>query len=292
MLFGTNAREYVSGPLAGFLLADNDETQGVSDMNKAVLASCWSFRLLFGAGVAWALTSFGAEQQAERTAPRKPVEVEFFSAMEAGQIHVRVVPNSYSSLMMGVGNVTGNPLRVRLPAHFAAVPVARVQAWQAMQMRGVAASLSDNFGQYGNTQGLGGSFAGPWWGNSLAENGDSYLALAPGQVTQARVPCFCLEYGRPDPNRRTPYVICPLAELNGQPALAELLRQFAKQGINQSAVQLAVWNIATGVPWPELSRVRFPRTETSRGHRVTPVEVAAGQQLAAAARYASLSTQR
>lgn len=261
-------------------------------MDGGAPQTSWSFKLFFAVVVGAALTSFGAEQPRQPRDSREPLEVEFFSAVQQGKIDVRVAPNSYSSLRLGVANATRSPLRVKLPTTFAAVPVARVRAMQSLRMRGVPASLSGNFGQYGNTQGLGGSLAGPWWGNSVADDGQAYLSLAPGQFVQAQLPCFCLEYGRPDPEERIPYVLCPLTDLNARPALAGLLRQFASRGINQSVVQLAVWHIATDVPWQELSKVRFPWTETSRSHRVTPMELAASRRLAATLKYASLSNQR
>lgn len=265
-------------------------------MNTTDVKSRRAFSWLsFGAIIVCALPSFGAEPK-KKQQKHDPVEieqVEFYAAIREGKVDVGVVPSSYSSLAMRVRNISRSPLKIELPKVFAAVPVARMQAKQAMQMRGVQASLSSNFGQnYGNSQGLGGSLGGPWWGNSLAqksktqngeqENQDApqFLTLAPGRFAQAKIPCFCLEYGKPDPNSRIPYVICPLEDLNDKTAVAELLEQFAKQGVNQYVAQLAAWHIANDIPWQMLTTVQFPRTKNSRGHRVTKMELVAAKKLA------------
>ncbi len=251
--------------------------------------------LFFVAIFACALTSFGVEKDKERQNKNQvePVTVKFFTAIQMGQIDVGVVPSSYSNLTMRVRNICRTPLKIELPKTFAAVPVARMQAKQAMQLRGVPANLSDNFGQnYGNSQGLGGSLSGPWWGASLArtnanqdgeqpkQDGPQFLNLAPGRFAQTQIPCFCLEFGKPDPNSRIPYIICPLNDLNNKNAVAELLDQFTQQGINQYVAQLAAWHIANDVPWQMLTKVQFPRTKTSRGHRVTQMELVAARRLA------------
>jgi len=251
--------------------------------------------LLYGAIIACAVPSSGAEpkKNQQKNDPVEIEQVEFYAAIRDGKIDVGVVPSSYSSLAMRVRNISRSPLKIELPKVFAAVPVARMQAKQAMQMRGVQASLSSNFGQnYGNSQGLGGSLGGPWWGNSLAQksrtqngeqenqDGPQFLTLAPGRFAQTKIPCFCLEFGKPDPNSRIPYVICPLEDLNSKAAVAELLERFAKQGVNQYVAQLAAWHIANDIPWQMLTTVQFPRTKNSRGHRVTKMELVAAKKLA------------
>ncbi len=235
-------------------------------------------------------------QEAEDT--QQATQVEFFAALRAGQMEVRVVPSSYASLTMRIRNLTKTPLQVELPPTFAAVPTARVQAQQTLRQQGYNASLGGNYGQIGNSQGLGGSLAGPWWGGSLAGPQSAadqgpllaeqqqerprgvHLLLAPGRFAQAEIPCFCLEFGRPDPHKRIPYLVCPLEDLNDRPAVAELLARFGQPGINQYVTQLAAWHVASGTPWQMLAQVQFPRTGQGRGHKVTPAELMAARQLA------------
>ncbi len=243
--------------------------------------------------------------KAERTEQPQvePETVELFAAMRDGKIEVAVVPQSYTALTVRVRNNTQIPLRIELPATFAAVPTARLQAVQAMQAGRAPMSLANGYGQ-GGSQGLGGSFGGPWSGGAVAQregaqgpggekpaqDGPRYWMLAPRKMLQTQIPCFCLEFGKPDPHSRIPYQLCPLPDLNSRPTVHELLDQFAKQGVNQSVAQqsvaqqsvaqLAAWHVANDVPWPMLSKVQFPRTLGSRSHRVTAMELRAAKQLA------------
>lgn len=229
-------------------------------------------------------------------ATSEPKQVEFHAAMREGLIDVTVVPQSYAVLTLRVRNRSQEPLKIEIPPSIAAVPVARVQAVQTMQAQGMPASLADSYGQgTGNSQGLGASLAGPWSrGTAIPGNdpgivpaqkpgvaeGPRFWTLAPREVFLTQVPCFCLEYGRPDPHSRIPYQLCDLNDLNGRPAVKELLDQFGKQGINQNVAQLAIWHTANQVPWPMLAKVQFPRTPGSKAHHVTPMELMAAKQLA------------
>jgi len=238
----------------------------------------------------------GDDGQNEKTTDAAPAHVEFFQAIEEGKIQVRVVPASYAQLTMQIQNTTNDSLQIALPDTFAAVPTQRIIAQRQLEARGAPASLSNigkGLGQGGgNSQGLGGSLSGPWWGNSLVENDppgtavtanstcQRSLSIAPRRSVRAQIPCFCLEFGNPDPHSRIPYTVCPLKELNNRPAVAELLSQFVSTRMNQFAAQLAVWHLANDAPWQMLSRVQFPRTRAGRAHRVSAQELYAARQIA------------
>ncbi len=249
----------------------------------------------------WCEEKKAAESKRRPTSPAvdaasEPHQSEFYAAMREGLIDVAVVPQSYAVLTLRVRNRSQRPLRIEIPPTIAAVPVARAQAVQTMQARGMPASLADSYGQgTGNSQGLGASLAGPWSRGTASPGNDSgilpaqqagvtegprFWTLAPREVFLTQVPCFCLEYGKPDPNSRIPYQPCDLNDLNGRPAVKELLEQFGKQGINQNVAQLAIWHTANQVPWPMLAKVQFPRTPGSKAHHVTPMELMAAKQLA------------
>ncbi len=244
--------------------------------------------------VATAVTGFGGEGKRESD-QREAKEVELFAAISDGQIDVAVVPQSYASLTLRVRNKTREPLKIKLPEVFAAVPTARLQTPQAMQNRGAVMSLANGYGygqDQGGSQGLGGFLSGPWSGRSLTQEGNAkgegeaaqegprYWILAPGRLWQTQVPCFCLEFGKPDPNSRIPYTLRPLKELNNKPAVSELLEEFARQGLNQYVAQLAAWHVANDVPWHMLTKVQFPRSPRNRGHRVTQMELVAAKNFA------------
>jgi len=256
----------------------------------------------FGAIVALCLTGlgWGAEKGKKASAPAvDPVEVEFFAAAQSGQIKVHVVAPSYAQMTMRVQNTTETPLRVLLPETFAAVPSARRQVQQALQQNGMAPSLANNYGPYqGGSQGLGGSLAGPWAQDPsvtgqptrqpigqqnppAADEEKKPLAwtLAPGQFIQLQIPCFCLEFGKPDPNRKIPYEMVQLQDLNSQPAVQELLKRFAQGDIDQRIAQLTAWHVASGTPWQMLAQLKLPRTN-GRGGPISQRELLAAKMLA------------
>lgn len=232
-------------------------------------------------------------QQPSAAPQQEWVEVDLFDAIDAGQLRTNVVADGYTQMTLTVRNETPQTLRVTLPEVFAALPTARRQMQQTMQRQGVPDSLAFQYAQnQGGSQGLGGSLGDPWlWQSPNAagaqggsEQGpaapDRFWVIPPRQPVQFRLPCFCLEYGKPDPNRRIPYELARLTELNGHPAVRELLDRFGKGGCDQRVAQLAVWHVANGVPWPVLARIELARSGGRGTRKVAPVELVAAKQLA------------
>ncbi len=240
----------------------------------------------------------GGAQDQPQPAAGEPLEVEFFAAIKSGQLQVAVVPHSYSVMTLRARNNTPQPLKVALPSAFAAIPTARLVAQRSLAQLGHPPSLGDGYIIDPNgSQGLAGSMYGPWTqigaaGASPAAASDADPAaqaggpdappiwlLAPGQVIQGPLPCFCLEFGKPDPNRRIPYQLVELRDLNNLPAVQELLDRFGKEGLDQRVVQLAAWHVANGVPWHVLAKIKYPRSTGRGGSNVSPQELMAAKQL-------------
>jgi hypothetical protein len=233
------------------------------------------------------------DDKAADTAVVEPVEVELFAAAKSGQLKVAVVPQSYSSMTLRVRNNTPGPLRVLLPESLAAIPTSRWRTQQNLQQNGMPPSLANNYGpDQGGSQGLGASLAGPWakgqpatGENTTDQPLDSAAAprtwtLAARQMIQIQLPCFCLELGKPDPNRRIPYQLVELQDLNSQPAVQELLKRFGEGEIDQRVAQLAAWHVANGTAWQVLAQVKFPRANGRGGSGVSQRELLAAKQLA------------
>jgi len=60
---------------------------------------------------------------AERVDPEAAREVEFFQAMNAGEIEVKFIPRDAAAANVLVKNLTDKPLHIQLPEAFAGVPV-------------------------------------------------------------------------------------------------------------------------------------------------------------------------
>lgn len=243
--------------------------------------------------LAWAIPGF-CQKGGKPAEPAlgEPIEVELLSAVRSGQIQLAVVPQSYSLMTLRVRNYTSGTLRVLLPETLAAIPTARWQTQQALQQNGMPPSLAQNsYPNQGGSQGLGASLTGPWAngqpasGQGPADAPDGGVTaprswtLAAREMIQIQVPCFCLEYGKPDPNRRIPYQVVELQDLNDQPAVEELLKRFGQGDLDQRIAQLAAWHVANGVPWQMLAQVKFPRTQGRGASGVTQRELLLAKQL-------------
>jgi hypothetical protein len=252
------------------------------------------FFVLCLAVVACRAMSVPCEAGEDQAAPAASggVEVELFAAVKSGQLQVAVVPHSYSLLTMRVRNNTRDALTVNLPPSFAAIPTARWQKQQSLQQMGRPPSLGDGYVLDPNgSQGLAGSFPGPRVNGPPAaavgavkmpesdKNMPLSWTLAAGQMIQIQLPCFCLEFGKPDPDRRTPYQVVELQDLNNRPVVQELLDRFSQGNLDQRITQLAVWHVANGVPWQMLAKVKLPRSNGRGGGNVSPQELLAARQL-------------
>ena len=234
--------------------------------------------------------------------------VDFFSAIEQGQIRVRLIPRNARKARLLIDNQTEQPLNVRFPAAFAAVPVlAQWQNWQpgGQGQFGQQGQLGQGNNMPGKTQQIGGSFPGPMnqigngpfmnIGNQNAQPGQPgqpgkpwqqgfgpIFNVAPEMVGQMKLTTVCLEHGKPDPKPKAKYEIRPVERVSDKPAVAELLRLMSASGVSQRAAQVAAWHLNNGKSWKELTAMK-----KSKLLPVDPVfskqELAAGRRLVEAA---------
>ena len=181
-------------------------------------------------------SEFEAERQEQEA-------VDLFDAIDAGQVEVKFIPKNAKEARVRIKNKSGKPLTVRLPDAFAARPVlAQVAGFNFGQVpggaNGGAQNLGGNFGQNGNPGGRVNFF------NVPAE-----------KIADLRVPCVCLEYGKPTPRAAIPYELVRLATVCQEASLPRLLAQLDRG--NQSDVQAAAWHIANGMTWEQLAAVRI-----------------------------------
>lgn len=76
-----------------------------------------------------------------------------------------------------------------------------------------------------------------------------------GKTLQLPVTSVCLEYGKPEPNSKMPYLIIPVERYSRNPVLHELLPLFAKHRISQKTAQAAAWHVSNGLSWVDLSSI-------------------------------------
>jgi hypothetical protein len=199
--------------------------------------------------------------------------VEMFSAMEKGQIAVKLIPKDSTQCRILIENKTDKPLTVKLPETFAGVPV--------------LAQRGGGGGRTGGTSTGGGgsqSMGGGMGGGGMGGGGMGMFNVAPEKVGQLRVPTVCLDHGKGEPNERIPYEIKPLESVASRPAVVELCRTLGAGQINQRAAQAAAWFLNNDMTWQELAAKRYRHANGTMGESYfSPQEIQTGIQLAKAA---------
>lgn len=235
-----------------------------------------TFRLISCASVLAMLVlvapAMAAGKKAPRTLPGSQT-VEFFEALDEGQIAATVIPRDSRQLTVQVENKTDKPLSIRLPESIGAVPVL---AQFGNPMPGM--NPFDNNQQ--QPQGLGGPFGGQQMGNNQFQGGQQFnfpggplFNVLPGKIVKKKLPCVCLEFGKPDPRPRIPYRIERLENVCSKPEVRELLVVLGSGRCNQKTAQIAAWHLANDMSWGQLARLRHKLANGSTRPRFSGAEL-------------------
>ena len=187
--------------------------------------------------------------------------VEMFDAIDHGEVEVIIRATSAAKSNLIVKNTSDKPLAIAMPAAFSAVPVLRQGFGQ--QGGGFGGGGGRNGQRGGQQQGIGGGFGGGQQGGGFGGGfggggagggggGGGVFNIPPGRVGKVSVNTVCLEEGKPDPKSRIDYKVQPLADLNNDPKIFEMVRMLANDEIDQPAVQAAAWNVTDELSWQEL----------------------------------------
>ena len=187
--------------------------------------------------------------------------VEMFDAIDHGEVEVIIRATSASKSNLIVKNTTDKPLAIVMPDAFSAVPVLR-QGFGGQGGFGGGGGRGGGGGGFGGQQqGIGGGFGGGGQGGGFGGGGGrggglggggGVFNIPAGRLGKVSVNTVCLEEGKPDPKSRIEYKIQPLADLNDDPKIFEMVRMLANDEIAQPAVQAAAWNVTDGLSWQEL----------------------------------------
>jgi hypothetical protein len=238
---------------------------------------CWSARvsclvvLVLGATVADA---------AERKNPaaEEATTVELFAAIESGQLEVKLIPRDSQQVTMQFANKTDKPLAIKLPGAFAALPVlAQFQpgGFPNLFPGGNNNPPGDNQG----AQGLGGPFGNQngqnqnGLNNPFGQNNGGIFNIPPGKVIKKKLPCVCLEYGKPEPDARMPYELKPLESFTGKTEVRELLESFGQGKYDQRVTQIAAWHLSNDLSWEQLAQLKIKHFNGKTEPRFSPVEI-------------------
>ncbi len=242
---------------------------------RAVLLAC-------GVAAVASLVSLG--WAAERKSSSEPVpaeEVDLFSALEAGQISVRLIPKDSKQCTVMVENKTQKPLRVKLPSAFVGVPVlAQLDGRGGLGAGGGIGGYGR--GGWGGAQAFGGGWGGGWggmggWGGGFGGGWN----IPPERVATFKLPTVCLDYGKPEPRPQMTYEIKKIEDYTDNKVVHEVVRALAAGVVPQRIAQLAAWHAANGVTWQELASQTYRHVNGMRTPIYSPAEIQAAMQLVA-----------
>ncbi len=233
----------------------------------------WLPRLGLAAGVVMLSGWLYAAQRAGSPAS-PPVTVEMFSAIQSGQIAVKMIPKNSKQARIMIENKTDQPLSVKLPDTFAGVPV--LAQFGGGMGGGLGGGLDGGgMGGGGGAQTMGGGMGG------MGGGGMGMFNVAPEQVGDFKVTTVCLEHGKDEPNPHVPYEIRPLQDVTSEPELIEVCSMLGKGMMNQRVAQVAAWHLANDMSWQELAAKQLRFANGTRAPYFTPQEIRAAMQAVA-----------
>ncbi len=208
--------------------------------------------------------------------------VEMFTAIEKGDIAVKLIPKDSTECRVLIENKTNKPLNVKLPEAFAGVPA-------LAQIGGDRRSSRDNNRSNNSNQSFGGGMGGMGMGG-MGGMGGGMFNVPPENVGQLKATTVCLEHGKGEPRAAIPYEIKPLESFTTKTGVRELCALLGSGQINQRAAQAAAWHLNNGMSWQELAAKQLRFANGTRKPYFSPEELQSGRNIAAMA--AKLSDER
>lgn len=211
-------------------------------------------------------------------APAEPAVVDLFAGIDAGKIEATVIPRDSKKVTLQLKNNSDQPLTIRLPEAFAAVPVQAQFAGGGGGIFGGGAGNGGGIGfgqgggnqagggQGGGTQGLG--VAGGQNGGQNGLNGGKgkrggagpgpggLFSVPAGKVIKVKRTSVCLEYGKPEPHARNEYVVSPIETLCDKAEVVSILRSLGDGEVSQEVAQLAAWNVASSTSFEQIASLK------------------------------------
>lgn len=225
-----------------------------------------------------------AEQRENRSANKESLEpqtVEFFEAIQRGELAVKLIPKDSTECRVMMENKTKRPLTVKLPEAFAGVPILAQAGFPGGDAgRGARGNRGGGGGGYGGGQGFGGGFGGY---GGFGGMGMGMFNIPPEKVAQLRVPTVCLEHGKAEPRPHMAYEIKPLEAFTTKPGVRELCAMLGKGQISQRAAQAAAWYLNNDMSWQELAAKQLRYANGMRRSYFSPQELQTAMQIASEA---------
>ena len=215
----------------------------------------------------------------ERAAPATPESVDMFSAIDQGQIEVKLIPKDSTLCNVLVENKTDKPLTVKLPEAFAGVPVLAQLGGMGGGLDGGGGSSGYGGGSGGGSQGFGGGMGG-MGGMGGGMMGGGFMNVAPEKVSKFKVTTVCLEHGKSEPRAAIPYKIVPIEQFTQKKEVHELCKMLGYGKMPQRVAQVAAWALNNDMSWQALAAKRIEHANGTWQPYFHPMEIRAAMQVA------------
>ena len=224
----------------------------------ALVASSWNFNELSVAG------------DSKKPANKKPIQnpkfdpsgeqVEFFAAIDAGQIEAKLIPKNALSGNVLIENKTDKPLNVKVPEAAVGVPMNFQFGGGGGQQGGFGGGQQG--GQQGGGQqrqggGMGGGGQQGGFGGGGQQGGGGgaggFFSVPPERVISLPFNSICLEHGKPEPTSSSRYKLVPVSQFSEDPVLYELLTVVGTGKVDSQAAQAAGWHLTDKMSFQQLA---------------------------------------
>ena len=209
--------------------------------------------------LALSLPTWGADAVNRGKATTPVAAVDLFDGIKSGDVDVKLIPKDATEGMLTIKNQTGQPLTIKLPEAFAAVPVlAQRRGGAAGGGGGMGGMGGGGMGGMGGGQGMGGGMMGGGMGGMGGGmggmGGGGMFNIAPEKVTKIKFVAVCLDHGKKDPTPNMPYQIIPIESYAKSAQVSEVIKMLVRGEIDQHSAQAAAWHLQNGLSWEELTK--------------------------------------
>lgn len=186
-------------------------------------------------------------------------QVDIFEAIDEKSIDVQVIPKDEFGGNILVSNPGEEPLTVKVPAGFVALPVlAQFGGAGGLGGGGYGGGTDTGGGGGGQQQAMGGGMmgggmGGMMGGGMMGGGGMGMFSVPPETTVRVAFTSVCLEHGKPAPNPRVPYRLVRMEDYTKDPLLQKLIVFVGTGKLDKASAQAAAWHVANGMSWAELA---------------------------------------
>ena len=267
--------------------------------SAALIACCLASFALVLSG--WHDSETSAAGDSKKSSYKRPIrnpkfdptgeQVEFFAAIEAGQIEAKLIPKNALGGNVLIENKTDKPLNIKVPEAVVGVPMHFQFGGGGGQQGGFGGGQQGGGQQGGGQQqqggGMGGGQQGGGGGQQGGGGGGGFFSVPAERVISVPFNSVCLEHGKPEPTSSSRYKLVPVSQVSQDPVLYELLTVVGTGKVDSQSAQAAAWHLTDKMSFQQLSA----KTVIHLGG-LPPTPYFSQAQMQGAQQLLALSTQR